>query len=408
VHASAAATAPYFFLSYAHESPGDAEAGRDYWVGEFYRDLCSSVVQQADLPKGAMPGFMDRDRRPGDEWPLGLVRALATCRVFVPLYSSRYFADEYCGKEWKYFASRTLGPAARGAAIVPGIWEPVEPTKLPAVARALHFKHFGSEAYETFGLYGIMKPSRYRKEYAQIVSDLAGQMVTAAERYPVKQGLGADYSALVSAFGRAETAQGRSADKWVRITVVAPRQDELPGERENSSCYGPSMLDWKPYLPDSTRPIVEVAAELARSLGFRVDVGDLGQHEGDLLAGDPQSGPQILIIDPWVLLMPRSQQLLQWLDGRTMPWVQAVIPWNVTDDENRKVEGKLRAALDAAFGRKLAEVASTSALAAHGVPSLADFDAVMRQLIGAASKKYLLYAAAFPPDGELVERPRIS
>jgi FxsC-like protein len=91
-----------------------------------------------------------------------------------------------------------------------------------------------------------------------------------------------------------------------------------------------------------------------------------------------------------------------------MPWVQAVIPWNVTDDENRKVEGKLRAALDAAFGRKLAEVASTSALAAHGVPSLADFDAVMRQLIGAASKKYLLYAAAFPPDGELVERPRIS
>jgi hypothetical protein len=59
-----------------------------------------------------------------------------------------------------------------------------------------------------------MKLSRYRKEYAQIVSDLAGQMVKAAERYPVKQGLGVDYSALGSAFGRAEAAQGRSADKY--------------------------------------------------------------------------------------------------------------------------------------------------------------------------------------------------
>jgi FxsC-like protein len=408
VHASAAVTAPYFFLSYAHESCGDAEVELDYWVGVFYRDLCRSVEQQAELPKGAIVGFIDRGRRPGDEWPLKLVRALASCRVFVPLYSSRYFADECCGKEWKYFASRTLDPVSRGAAIVPGIWEPVEPTKLPAAARTLNFKHPGSEAYEAYGLYGIMKPSRYRNEYAQIVSDLAGQMVTAAERYPVKQGLGVDYSALESAFGPAEATKGRSADRWVRITVVAPRQGELPGERENSACYGPSMLDWKPYLPDSTRPIVEGAAELARSLGFRVEVGDLGQHEGDLLAGDPRSGPQILIIDPWALLVPRSQQLLQWLDGRTMPWVQAVIPWNVTDDENRKAEGKLRAALRAAFAHKLAEVASTSALAAHGVPSPGDFDVVLRQLIGVAAKRYLGNAVAFPPGGEMVERPRIS
>jgi hypothetical protein len=114
MHASAAVTAPYFFLSYTHESCGDADDEPDYRAGEFYRDLCRSVEWQAGLPKGAIPGFMDRDRRPGDEWPLQLVRALATYHVFVPLYSSRYFADEHCGKEWKYFTSRTLNPAVRG------------------------------------------------------------------------------------------------------------------------------------------------------------------------------------------------------------------------------------------------------------------------------------------------------
>jgi FxsC-like protein len=408
VRASAAITAPYFFLSYAHESSGDADDELDYWVGEFYRDLCRSVERQTDLPKGMTPGFMDRRRRLGDEWPSELVRALATCRAFVPLYSSRYFADEHCGKEWKYFADRTSDPVALETAIVPGIWDPVETARLPAAACTPHFSYLGSAAYETFGLYGIMKLSRYRKEYSQIVGDLAGQLVKAAESCPVKKGPRVDYGALESAFGRGEATPGGSADKPLRITVVAPCRGGLPEGREDSSFYGLSTLDWKPYFPDSTRPIAERAAGLARSLGFRVETGDLGQHERDLRAGDPRSGPQILIIDPWALLMPRNQELLQWLDRRPMPWVQAIVPWNAADEENRKLEGKLRAELDAAFGHKLAEVASTSEAAARGVPRAGDFDLVLRQLVGTAAKRFLSHAEAFPPGGDVVERPQIS
>jgi hypothetical protein len=76
VHASAAATAPYFFLSYPHKSRCDTrdDGEADYWVGEFFRDLCRSVEQQAGPLKGASPGFMDRERRSGDEWPIGVVR----------------------------------------------------------------------------------------------------------------------------------------------------------------------------------------------------------------------------------------------------------------------------------------------------------------------------------------------
>ena len=123
MQALAAVTAPYFFLSYAHKSRGDArdEGELDYWVGELFRDLCRSVRQQAGLPESLTPGFMDTDRRVGDDWPLGVVRALKNCSAFVPLYSRRYFADANCGKEWNFFTNRMSDRVAEEASIVPAI-----------------------------------------------------------------------------------------------------------------------------------------------------------------------------------------------------------------------------------------------------------------------------------------------
>ena len=159
---------------------------------------------------------------------------------------------------------------------------------------------------------------------------------------------------------------------------------------------------------DSARPIVDDASDLARSLGFQVEVGDLYRHGKDLLSGDPRFGPQILIVDPWALLMPYAQQLLERVNDRQRPWVQVVIPLSAIDEESQQEEGELRVVLDAALQGKLAETASISEMAAHGVPSLGEFDMVLGQLIGAVAKRYLANAAAFPPVGEIVGRPRIS
>jgi FxsC-like protein len=406
-----AATAPYFFLSYAHKSHGETrdDGETNYWVGEFFRDLCRSVERQASLPRGANSGFMDRERRSGNDWPIGVLQALASCRVFVPLYSTRYFADEYCGKEWSYFARRRSDlSGAQDALIVPGIWDPVETQRLPGAARALQFGYRGGDAYEARGLYGIMKVSRYRAEYLRAVSDLASRIVEAAVSQPFKGGPAVDHGALESAFDDIRSARGGSVAGRLRITVVAPRRDELPGERTDSSSYGASALDWKPYAPESPRTVAEDAADLARSLRYPVEVGDVYQHEQSLLADDPRFGPQILIVDPWALLVPHSQQLLQRVNDGERPWVQVVIPWNAADEENEQARGKLRAVLDATLQGKLAETALISELAARGVPSLGEFDVVLGQLIGVVAKRYLANAAAFPPAGETVERPRIS
>jgi FxsC-like protein len=411
VQGSAAATAPYFFLSYAHKSHGETrdDGEANYWVSEFFRDLCRSVERQANLPKGANSGFMDRERRSGNDWPIGVLQALAGCRVFVPLYSPRYFADDYCGKEWSYFARRRSDlSGAQDALIVPGIWDPVETERLPKPARALRFGYRGGDAYEARGLYGIMKVSRYRAEYVRAVSDLAGWIVEAADSQPFREGPAVDHGALESAFGDIRSARGGSVAGRFRITVVAPRRDELPAERTDSSSYGASAMDWRPYAPDSPRTIAEDAADLARSLPYPVEVGDVHQHERSLLADDPRFGPQILIVDPWALLVPRSQQLLQRVNDGQRPWVQVVIPWNAADEESRRARGKLRAVLDATLQGKLAQAASISQMAAQGVPSPGEFELVLRQLIGVVAKRYLANAAAFPPAGETVERPRIS
>src|SRR5271170_6503468 len=118
---------PYFFLSYARTPKRDPteKEDPDRWVYKLYRDLCDVILQLTDArPEEA--GFMDRENKLGTEWSPELVNALQRCRVFVPLYSRRYFESSYCGKEWFAFARREVTTAARGgdvaSAIVPALW----------------------------------------------------------------------------------------------------------------------------------------------------------------------------------------------------------------------------------------------------------------------------------------------
>jgi FxsC-like protein len=402
---------PYFFLSYAHTprlDSGDSD-DPDLWVAKLFNDLSGHIMQLTALPKGANPGFMDRGLRPGDDWPSELVQALATCRVFVPLYSRRYFTSDHCGKEWYYFTSRALNHAARVTGpvetIIPAVWVPVEPRQLPAAAQSIQL-NYDSEAYEANGFYGLIKLSRYKDAYDDAVYALAKQIVRVAERSPVKEGPRIDYDSLESPFG--EVGRSMSSDQRLRITIVAPHRDALPDGRVDASPYGRTARDWNPYNSDSVhRPIADHAAALARGLGYRVEVGDLFQHQAELLTSGPPSGPQILIIDPWALMLPRCQQLLQQLDALDTPWLQVVIPWN-RDGESLVAEGKLRVALDTTIQRKIAEVRVTSSRAVHGVPTLDEFSMVLPKLILTAARHYLRHAQAYPPAGPVLERPRLS
>ena len=110
---------PYFFLSYARtpkRDPSDRD-DPDRWVYKLYKDLCAEILQMTDArPEEA--GFMDRENRIGAQWSPELTSALARCRVFVPLYSRRYFESDNCGREWFAFARREITHRARGRQVV--------------------------------------------------------------------------------------------------------------------------------------------------------------------------------------------------------------------------------------------------------------------------------------------------
>ena len=286
---------PYFFLSYARtpkRDPTDRE-DPDRWVYKLYRDLCDVVLQLTDAePEEA--GFMDRENKLGTEWSPELVNALQRCRVFVPLYSRRYFESSYCGKEWFAFARREVISRARGAdvvsAIVPALWTRMNVDRLPNVAQSVQFEHSAlGERYSTEGFYGIMKLQNYRADYQRVVHRLAERIVdigdatvayaddiAAHDRRPQ------DFESLPSAFGPESAV--RMSGRQLHISVLAHDVSTLPPGRAGDY-YGDTPHTWSPYRPEYQQPVADYAGDLARKcLDFKPLIGSFGN--GSWATGD--------------------------------------------------------------------------------------------------------------------------
>jgi FxsC-like protein len=399
----------YFLISYPHtEHNGQgSERAPDYWVIKFYGDLCRHVEELAAVPVGTRVGILDRAWWVDDDWLAGLPAALASCRVLVPLYSPRYFQSEACGKEWQAFADRPAGQRAQVAqapAIVPVMWMPMPSGTLHHAARTVPIEYGGVDSYASRGLYGIIKRSSYRADYDKFVHGVAERVIATARRSPATPLPDVDFDSLPNPF--APTGAPESGAPRLLITVVAPQWDELPPGRDGQY-YGKAAWDWTPYRPASQQPIAQFTANFARSLGYRPYVCDLQEREADLLTCGRAAHPELLIIDPWAVMRPECHRLLARFNLAEKPWVQVVIPWNPADGETTTAENELRLALDSALGRKLELGRVTSGIAVGGVPSIAEFGAVLPFLIPAVGNRYLGNAPAFPPGGSVVEKPTL-
>jgi FxsC-like protein len=400
----------YFFLSYAHNNSNGRgnNAESDTWVAKFFKDVCDRIRGLEDLPMEAQVGFMDRELGLDHHWPRELSRALATSRIFVPLYSRRYFESEHCGKEWYAFRKRALSQLPHGAAkieeIIPALWIPVE-SDLISAAREMDFDHsvFG-DFYAEQGIYRIIKLSRYRDVYVTAVDLLAKRIIEVAERSLIRPDRRMAYDSLPSAFG--SEIPPMQGDFPLRITIVAPRSGHVP-EGRSHAYYGATARDWNPYAMEPAYLLADYVANLARSLGYRPYVGGLCEREGELLNGDSAAGPELLLVDPWATIQDDLVPLLQSFDAMDNPWVQVVVPWSDDDKESAEAEERLRSGLDSALRRKLAHGRATSSLAVEGVPSLDALVQVLPTVIKTAADNYLKHAAVFPPQGPVRERARL-
>jgi FxsC-like protein len=408
--------APYFFLSYAHSpwnGPGNSQ-NQDFWPVKLFEDLCARVSRLGGLPPAAAKyvGLMDQGQwARSDDGSARLARALASCRVFVPLFSRRYFGSEDCGKEWFAFTRRApTGPSRERAApgaVIPALWLPMDARYLPPVARAIDFIHpdFG-DSYAANGFYGLIKLTKYTDAYEQAVDGLARLIARAAAESPMARQPAPHYAPLVNAF---ESGAGYAhGEQPLRITVVAPRLSELPCGGA-AFHYGHDSCSWNPYAPRAARGLADHAADVARGLGYHPDVGDLSQHGRDLLRGGPPTSPAVLIVDAWAATISEYASLLRRLDAMNRPWIQVIVPWPRCDEENGAAEARLWPALVSALGHKLVAGRAATSSAVCGIHNLEDFSRVLPTVITTAARQYLRYALPFPPaGGPGAERPRLS
>ncbi|GGX97852.1 TIR-like protein FxsC [Streptomyces anandii] len=402
---------PYFFLSYAHTPSYDAAMDPDLWVHRLFQDLSDHVMAMTDHPAGLPVGFMARQMRLGEHWSERLAEALASCRVFVPLYSPRYFRSDMCGKEWYAFSRRAsraslLQQGAAAPAIVPALWVPVRHEDLPHAARDVYADHraFGDD-YAAEGLYGLMKLRYLRNEYERAVYQLAKAIVTAAERRPSPAGRPLDLEEVPSAF------EPRTGSRRLRIVVAAlSTRHELPPGR-SPDCYGPSIVDWNPYRAGDWggdhRPLAEVAAEEVRRLDYLPTIEPLHEAAGEPLTGEQPDGPAVVLLDRWALADAEQRELLARMDQAARPWVSVVVPRNRSDPDDPASGTELQQTLEKTLARTLQRGRSVSRVATSGVPSPDAFADVLPTLIQWAAAQFVRYAPVHPPEGPAVHRPRL-
>ncbi|WP_405723001.1 TIR-like protein FxsC [Streptomyces sp. NBC_01537] len=397
---------PYFFLSYAHTPRNDpSDPDPDLWVAKLYNDLCAHILQMTTLPAGVKAGFMDRGMNLGEGWPESLSAALAHCRVFVPLYSPRYFRSQQCGKEWFAFSTRAVNHRAvydsPMSGIVPALWVPVPTTDLPGPAERLQFNHadFG-EDYATEGFYGLIKLSYLRQQYELAVYRLAQRIVNVVEQTSIPKGRHVDYHKVHSAFAPP------GASRPLQITVLACcNSEDLPDGR-GPDCYGPSARDWNPYHPQSTRPLAAHAADLARNLDYQVSVGLFEEGLDRLLDPEPNA-PEVLLLDRWAMESPYRRELLARFGREHRPWISVMVPWNRADPESNGHEENLRDLTDQALDPGGVSGSASHRFIRTGIPSLEAFGDDLPDAVGRAARHYAAHAKVFPPQGPPQERPRL-
>ncbi|MFG2720463.1 TIR-like protein FxsC [Streptomyces sp. NPDC048416] len=400
---------PYFFLSYAHTPKSDPkDKDPNLWVQRFFRDLCAHVMQLTSLPAGSA-GFMDQQMQPGEGWQERLSEALAFCKVFVPLYSPRYFLSEQCGREWFAFSSRAAVQNTRTngnsgnpvTGVVPALWVPVPPRQLPQAAERLQFNHatFGDE-YADEGFYGLIKLNYLRDQYERAVYRLAKRIVSVAQQNELEHGdPHQDYAKVPPAFG---PTGGPARD--MEVSVLACSRSTLPTGR-SPDCYGSEALNWNPYHPASSRPLADHTVDVVRNLNYAVHLSDFEAEPQRLLAsGAP--GPGLLLLDRWALDARRRRDLVDQLCATRRPWISVMVPGNVEDPENRSRGEELAQQTDVVLAGRIDDSDGHRTPSA-GLPTLEAFSKAIPGAVKAAVRHFEAHAPTYPPPGSGGPMPRV-
>jgi len=382
-------TVPVFFLSHAR-TPGSRAFGSDpdRPVFEFFGDLSREVARVMGVRK-ADAGHVERPRIT----PAESHRALATCQVFVPMYSPRYFTDPVCGRQWTAFEHRA--GAAYPGSVIPVLWTPRRaavtlPLAVLDVPTDLGPPEPGGEStavdeeerYDEGGLYRLMDLDEDRQVYRRILRRLARRVAVAARTSPAPP---VSVSEVVNAADAFAVPPPRPV---LRVTVLAPQNNRLPPGRD-AVAYGPLPTDWQPYKSGVEAPVAVQMAEVARNLGFIPESVPFEKAYGEFLNAGPAPAPWVLVIDAWMLSDPQLAERVRAIDAAGRPWVAVLAVLAVDDGQTRENESRLRSLLRSALPRHLEAGRNAQRAAARGIETADAFGLIFAELAQGSYMRYV-------------------
>jgi hypothetical protein len=370
--------ARYFFLSYPRLRPLPPVPGLDLadspdeWIRAFHQDLMKAVRGQS-VAATLRPGFLDLGTAPAGERAVTLIDALATAEVFVPLLSPEYLRRSWPGCEWASFERRLerAGVADSLQRFAPVLWVPLAAGEKPQGLTAALSLARGAAAgpYEENGLRALMRLSRYRGVYEQIVAGLAARVVSLAEDSPVGPSPAHDPARADSVF--ADDARGP-----VFAIAVAGTAD------------GRQAI-----------PLADYAGLAAEQLGFMV-VRTEFEKSGEVF----RRAPGVLLVDPRSVAGAPGRDELGTRVGELPSWVVPVI---VKDESGFRETAEIRTVTEKSYQAHKSQPDPVRR-ALRGVGSLREFVMLMPFLVSHAEREYLRHGPIQRSASRPAFRPRLA
>ena len=384
---------PGYFISYARVPPlrGD-RTDPHYWEKKFFHDLSAETRLVDD---GLRNGFIADHVPPGSDPRTVTARNIASCRIFVPLCSDGFFEDEQCGREWAVFEQRRELRRARtgdgGESIVPVLWRPPTRGQWPDLALSPPPERSpGTDLYPRLGMYELIRlhERAYRAALVRLAEHIVLRAHTEAPPVTTEDSL----SMAAPAFPRHNRSPHR-----LFITVVADTRRTAPSDR-SPEYYGDQPEEWRPYHPEESEPLALRAARIARSLGYRPEVGVLSATSpeakiGHQTAQDPQyrqpPAASIVLADPWHFRGYRERRYLETVDQRRKEWVRLMVPWCASDAETADRRTSLESFVQDAVPWMTQGWRRTCPRALHDLASAEEFDDALPAVIDRARSHFL-------------------
>lgn len=325
----------------------------DPYLRKFFTDLQTEIRLRLGLSTDENIGFFDADKiEPGDAWPIDVAEALRSSRSMICLLSPSYVQSEWCGRELQVFRQRMALQSDSSPLIFPLLWFPLG-ERVPSALTELQWADARfPKRYIEEGLRYLMRLSRFRDDYLDLLSRFAEILTTRVERsdLPILEevpALGDVPNAFEEPHGLDRRFAGPSR---VEFFFAVASRDEIAEVRKGRASYGFRGADWRPFSPSVEAEIAGIAQNVAAEESLRYTEIDPAENLFQrMIVAERQNTVVAIIVDPWTLELRPYRKLLSEIDRHTFLNCAIFCLWDNEDEETRVAHQHLEEVVEATF-----------------------------------------------------------